>query len=49
MMKFLYMIIIFFIIIGLKIPKKKKTENIEYIFPLENLETIATIKKIKKI
>ncbi len=28
--------------------KKKKNESIEYIFPLENLETIATIKKNQK-
>ena len=25
--------------------RKKKIENIEYIFPIENLETIETIKK----
>ena len=31
----------------MKIPKKKN-ENIEYIFPLENLETIATIKANQK-
>ena len=29
----------------LKIEKQNKSENIEYIFPLENLETIETIKK----
>ena len=29
----------------LKIEKQDKSENIEYIFPLENLETIETIKK----
>ena len=29
--------------------EEEKSGNIEYIFPIENLETIETIKKIKKI
>ena len=29
--------------------EEEKNENIEYIFPIENLETIETIKKVKII
>ena len=29
--------------------KDNESKNIEYIFPVENLETIETLKKIKKI
>ena len=38
----------FFIKIGIKIQKAENNEIIEYIFPLENLETIETIKKKSK-
>ena len=31
--------------IGLEKKEDKKKENIEYLFPIENLETIETIKK----
>ena len=43
------MIIIFFIIIRYQVQKDETNENIEYIFPLEDLETIELIKKIKTI
>ena len=46
MMKYLFTIINFFYENWLE-NEEEKNENIEYIFPIENLETIETIKKSK--
>ena len=45
MIKYLFMIIISLYDNWLENIEENKSKNIEYIFPLENLETIETIKK----